>query len=59
MNRNLHIVRNERETSPPDTSYEHRERQRIASKDWAAVHVRGDRSAPLDFFLRPSRGWLR
>ena len=42
---------------PPSTDYEWQERQRIARKDWAAIHVRSDRSPALDFIRRVVRGW--
>lgn len=41
----------------PDTSYEHRERQRIAQRDWAALHVAADRRSPLGFLDRIRRTW--
>jgi hypothetical protein len=43
----------------PPTDYEWQERQRIARKDWAAIHVRGDRSAPVDLpgLYRVLRPW--
>jgi hypothetical protein len=41
----------------PSLAYEYEERRRIAAKDWAAIHVRGDRSRPLDFFQRVVRPW--
>jgi len=41
----------------PSLAYEYEERQRMAAKDWAAIHVRGDRSPPLDFFNRIVRSW--
>jgi hypothetical protein len=37
--------------------YEHLERQRIAAKDWAKLHVRADRSEPVYLLDRPKRGW--
>jgi hypothetical protein len=45
---------------PPDLSYEWRDRQRIARKNWAAVHIQGDRRAPVFIPDRPSwKGWWR
>lgn len=45
------------EKPAPDVSYEHRERKRIAERDWAAVHIRGDRAAPLNIIDRVTRLW--
>lgn len=36
-------------------AYEHEERRKIAEKDWAKVHVVGDRREPLDWVSRPRR----
>lgn len=36
-------------------AYEHEERRRIAERDWARVHVAGDRREPLDWVSRPRR----
>lgn len=46
---------------PPDMSYEWRDRQRVAAKDWSRVHIDGDRASRivnLPFFdlLRRRRG---
>lgn len=41
----------------PDMTYEHELRRRIAARNWAAVHVRGDRAPPLYLPNRPTRGW--
>jgi hypothetical protein len=41
----------------PDVSYEHRERQHIAERDWAGLHVAADRRSPLGFFDRVRRTW--
>jgi len=43
----------------PDLSYEWRDRQRIRERDWAAVHIRGDRGPALPFFQRILRTWRR
>lgn len=40
----LHIVT---EADEPSYAYEGDERRRIAGKNWAAIHIRGDRSAPV------------
>jgi hypothetical protein len=42
---------------PPSYAYEAEQRRRIAAKNWAAIHVRGDRSQPLPFFDRVLRTW--
>lgn len=36
--------------------YEAEQRRKIASINWAKVHVRGDRSAPIDL---PERRWWK
>lgn len=43
--------------SAPSTEYEWQHRQRIARKDWAAIHIGGDRSAPLSIIDRIVRPW--
>lgn len=55
--RKLHVVAPERHQPQPDTSYEHRERQHISARDWAALHVAADRRSPLGFFDRVRRTW--
>lgn len=45
---------------PPDLSYEWRDRQRIAARNWATVHIQADRRAPVFIPDRPSwKGWRR
>jgi hypothetical protein len=41
----------------PDLSYESRERRFIASRNWAGVHVAGDRADALEITDRPRRWW--
>lgn len=41
----------------PSYDYEHQERQRIARKDWAAVHVRGDRNPVFDWWPTARSLW--
>ena len=41
----------------PSYAYEYRERARIAARDWAAIHVRGDHSVALTFIQRIVRPW--
>jgi hypothetical protein len=36
-------------------AYEHEQRRKIAARDWARVHVAGDRREPLDWVSRPRR----
>lgn len=45
------------EEPAPSYAYEAEQRRRIARKDWAAIHVAGDRRAPLPFFERVKRIW--
>lgn len=45
------------EPPAPDLSYEWQERQRVARKDWAAIHVRGDRNPPLAWWPHTRRPW--
>jgi hypothetical protein len=37
--------------------YESEHRRHILSRDWEAVHVRSDRSEPIDINERPKRLW--
>lgn len=47
--RNLKLVEPAPKPEPlPSLAYEHEQRQRIAATDWAALHIRGDRSAPIE-----------
>lgn len=57
--RNLRAVPSEPVKAPPapDLSYEWRDRQRIRSRDWAAVHIAADRRAPVA--LGFTRFWRR
>lgn len=41
----------------PDLSYEARERRYVLSRDWAAVHVAGDRREPVNIPERVRRWW--
>lgn len=41
----------------PSLAYEWQERQRIARKDWAAIHIHADRARPFDFVRRIARHW--
>jgi hypothetical protein len=34
-------------------------RKEIEARDWARVHVAGDRAKPLPFFERVRRTWIR
>lgn len=45
------------EVPEPDVSYEWRDRQRIASRDWAKVHTTADRRPPLHWFERLRGTW--
>lgn len=52
----LHVVP-AAEQPQPSYEYEAQERRRIAAKNWAAIHIAGDRRAPLPFFERVKRIW--
>lgn len=41
----------------PSYAYEAEQRRMIASIDWARVHVRGDRAAPLTIIDKVRRTW--
>ncbi len=41
----------------PSLDYEWQQRQASARKDWAALHIRSDRSRPLEFVRYIVRGW--
>jgi hypothetical protein len=47
------------EQPAPDLSYEWQDRQRIAARDWARVHIAGDRAPVLAFLERVKRTWRR
>jgi hypothetical protein len=55
--RQLRAVAPSSEQPPPDLSYEWRERQRIAERDWASVHVAADRRPALPWFEQRRRTW--
>jgi hypothetical protein len=58
MTARLAVVPQSAESQPePDLSYEYRERQFIASRDWAAVHVAADRRAPISLADGVRRWW--
>lgn len=42
---------------PPCTAYEHEQRRLIASRDWAAVHIAGDRALPINLGDLPRWRW--
>ena len=50
----------EAEAKPPAYIYAHEaeQRARIAAVDWAALHVRSDRRAPIALGDYHGRGWL-
>lgn len=58
--RALKIVGDQAEPTKPRAdlyAYESEQRAAIARVDWAAVHVRGDRRAPIALFGTTKRGW--
>jgi hypothetical protein len=55
---NLRVVPQEPQTpSRKLYDYESAQRRHILSRDWEAVHVRSDRSEPIDINERPKRLW--
>jgi hypothetical protein len=54
--RKLHVVAPAQE-QPADLTLAMR--AEIEARDWAAVHIRGDRNPSLGFFDRVRRTWLQ
>ena len=53
--RPLHAVPPPAAEPPVDIQAEHR--AYVASRDWAKVHIEGDRNPPLSIGERVKRGW--
>lgn len=51
----LHVVP-KLDQPEPSLDYESEQRRHIASRNWGAVHVAGDRAPPLDLAVM-RRGW--
>lgn len=55
---NLHSVPQPPADQPePSYAYEHEQRQASARRDWAALHIAGDRRPALGFLDRVRRTW--
>lgn len=57
MSARLTVVASEPMQPAPDMSYEWRDRQRIAAKDWARIHTLADRRAPIFLPDNHKRTW--
>lgn len=55
MTAKLKLVRDKREMIDIYAA----DKARIAATDWAKVHVRGDRSEPIDLPDTRKRGWVK
>lgn len=51
------VLVDQAEQPAPSYAYEAEQRRRIASKNWAAIHIAGDRREPLSLPDRVKRVW--